>query len=174
VHCDSRCAGIQLAIAETGPAPLSTSAFDWIRRYILFHDKRHPLETVLEREFRWLDGVVRAQRPARRYSCGLLFKHRKRLAALSEAPVPSLERGIRPLVFISYSPADREWLDRLLVHLRPREHEGLVDIWDDTRLMAGTRWREEIEAVLLSKMSTNEREELRDRLADGIEDFLKS
>ncbi len=58
------------------------------------------------------------------------------------------EREKHPSVFISYSHSDREFLDRLLVHLEPLEKEGLIDLWVDTRLRAGDRWKKEIEKAL--------------------------
>lgn len=51
-------------------------------------------------------------------------------------------------IFISYSHSDKRWLDRLLVHLRPMEREGVIDLWADTRIGAGDDWRHEIEAAL--------------------------
>ena len=60
----------------------------------------------------------------------------------------------RTKVFISYSHADRRFLDRLHVFLRPLEREGLVDWWDDTRLKPGSNWREEIkQAVAEAKVA---------------------
>ncbi|MDR2679033.1 MAG: TIR domain-containing protein [Zoogloeaceae bacterium] len=58
------------------------------------------------------------------------------------------EREKNPNVFISYSHSDRDYLDRLLVHLKPLEKEGLIDLWVDTRLHAGDRWKKEIEKAL--------------------------
>jgi hypothetical protein len=58
------------------------------------------------------------------------------------------DRKKRPNVFVSYSHSDREYLDRLLVHLKPLEREGLIDLWVDTRLRAGDRWKKEIEKAL--------------------------
>jgi len=58
------------------------------------------------------------------------------------------ESAKRPKVFISYSHSDGEYLDRLLVHLKPLEKEGLIELWVDTRLRAGDRWRKEIEKAL--------------------------
>lgn len=60
----------------------------------------------------------------------------------------SPERETRQNVFISYSHQDRDYLDRLLVHLKPLEKEGLIDLWVDTRLRAGDRWKKEIEKAL--------------------------
>lgn len=53
-------------------------------------------------------------------------------------------------VFISYSHQDREWLDRLNVHLAPLRREGVLDIWDDTRLHVGDDWKEKIESAMAS------------------------
>jgi len=58
------------------------------------------------------------------------------------------EQAKRQKVFISYSHHDNEYLDRLLVHLKPLEKEGLIDLWVDTRLRAGDRWKKEIEKAL--------------------------
>ncbi len=51
-------------------------------------------------------------------------------------------------VFLSYSHKDRYYLDRALVHLRPLERKGLIDVWADTRVEAGNNWKSEIEAAL--------------------------
>jgi hypothetical protein len=148
----------------------------------------------------------------------------------------------RTKIFISYSHKDQKWLNRLLVHLKPLRVAGITDVWADTKIDPGKKWRDEIKKALaetkvaillvsidfinsefiatnelppllkgaenddvlilqlivgpcekrfkktatleqfqtfnkpdvpMSKMSTNEREELWDRLADRIEDFLK-
>jgi hypothetical protein len=52
-------------------------------------------------------------------------------------------------VFISYSHADcPAWLKRVQVHLTPLIRDGRVELWDDTRIRSGERWREEIRAAL--------------------------
>jgi hypothetical protein len=47
-------------------------------------------------------------------------------------------------VFISYSHKDAKWLERLRVHLTPLEREGIMDLWDDTKIVAGAQWKETI------------------------------
>jgi len=61
------------------------------------------------------------------------------------APKP---KDSRPTVFISYSRADRKWLTRLLVHLKPVEREKLLDVWADTRIAAGEKWKAELAEAL--------------------------
>ena len=57
-------------------------------------------------------------------------------------------RPQRTQVFISYSHRDRRWLDRLRVHLRPLERTYQIEVWDDSRIKPGSRWREEIAAAI--------------------------
>jgi hypothetical protein len=59
------------------------------------------------------------------------------------APSPS----IRTKVFISYSHADKEWLEQLKRHLEPLVREGL-DCWDDTHIQPGDDWQQEIRTAL--------------------------
>jgi TIR domain-containing protein len=79
-----------------------------------------------------------------RLSTGI--KHAARQPNQFRAERSARER--RDNVFISYSHNDVEYLDRLLVHLKPLEKEGLLQLWVDTRLRAGDKWKREIEKAL--------------------------
>lgn len=54
------------------------------------------------------------------------------------------------LVFLCYSRQDKRWLERLRVHLASRVREGILDVWDDQRIQAGSEWRQEIHAAIQS------------------------
>ena len=54
----------------------------------------------------------------------------------------------RTKVFISYSHADKAWLERLKRHLKPVVREGRLDYWADTHIRPGDDWKQEIRAAL--------------------------
>jgi hypothetical protein len=54
----------------------------------------------------------------------------------------------KPTVFISYSRADKEWKERLVKHLGVLKRQGVLDLWDDSRIEAGERWKPEIERAI--------------------------
>lgn len=56
--------------------------------------------------------------------------------------------NFRSGIFVSYSHADREWLDRLRTHLVPYARGERLDLWDDTRIGAGSDWAAEIHKAL--------------------------
>ena len=61
--------------------------------------------------------------------------------------------AVRPKIFISYSHKDKEWLNRLQVHLKPLVRDETIDLWDDTRIQTGDRWREEIRQAIESSQA---------------------
>lgn len=70
---------------------------------------------------------------------------------IAEDELPVAEEGKAAAgqnVFISYSHQDKEFMHRLLVHLRPLEKKGLIDPWVDTRIAAGDNWKNEIQKAL--------------------------
>lgn len=56
--------------------------------------------------------------------------------------------------FVSYSHTDVEHLARMQIHLAPYIREKKVDVWDDTRIKPGSRWKEEIkQAIALARVA---------------------
>jgi hypothetical protein len=102
--------------------------FDLAYFLVLIYDLASPFEFV--------DRLARTITQALKKPEGFLY------------PEAAVEREKRQKVFISYSHHDRTYIDRLLIHLKPLEKEGLIDLWVDTRLKAGDRWKKEIERAL--------------------------
>jgi hypothetical protein len=62
--------------------------------------------------------------------------------------------NMRNRAFVSYSHADAKYLIRLQVHLAPYQRTMKVDVWDDTRITPGVRWKEEIkQAMTLARVA---------------------
>lgn len=51
-------------------------------------------------------------------------------------------------IFVSYSHKDSEFLERLKVHLKPFEKNGQIDLWSDTKIKAGEKWKDKINKAL--------------------------
>jgi hypothetical protein len=124
---------VGLAQAKNKPLILIASSsrsipFDLGRFRVVIYDATNP-EDFVSRLGRMI-GEAAAQ-PSQ-------FRAERAAAAASRAPN----------VFISYSHTDTEFLDRLLVHLKPLEKSNQLELWVDTRLRAGDKWRREIEKAL--------------------------
>lgn len=72
------------------------------------------------------------------------------LNLIKNKPHPMISEEIkrRSKAFISYAHADGEYLNRLMIHLKPLEKQNLIDIWQDKRLKTGDLWKDEIQKAL--------------------------
>ncbi|GIE92741.1 HEAT repeat domain-containing protein [Paractinoplanes rishiriensis] len=78
----------------------------------------------------------------------LLFYLRQRERTALVRATGKRDEAPRSQIFISYSHEDADLLARLLRHMTPLESRGLLDVWVDTKLNPGDRWRDEIESAL--------------------------
>lgn len=60
----------------------------------------------------------------------------------------------RNRIFISYSHKDERLFQEFLVHLKPWQDEGILDVWTDKRLQAGQEWHSEIQQGVASAAVT--------------------
>lgn len=56
----------------------------------------------------------------------------------------------RNKIFVSYSHKDGRLFEEFKTMLAPAIQNGLVDVWDDRKILPGERWKEEIEKALKS------------------------
>lgn len=53
-------------------------------------------------------------------------------------------KSARTSTFISYSHKDEKYMKELQIHLNSYSRLHHIDVWDDTRISAGLRWRDEL------------------------------
>ena len=59
------------------------------------------------------------------------------------------KKAIRKNIFVSYSHADKKWMDLLQVHMKPLVRDHDVIMWSDRKIKGGDKWRSEIDKALL-------------------------
>lgn len=73
-------------------------------------------------------------------------KTQKSLMLASRIKAKKIEKSDKKKIFISYSHEDEKWLTILQKHLNSLLNiDDSFEYWDDTRIKAGDRWKEEIE-----------------------------
>ena len=56
--------------------------------------------------------------------------------------------GARKTVFMSYSHRDRKWADELLKFLAPWIRNNRLTLWDDSKIVPGASWKQEIDDAI--------------------------
>jgi hypothetical protein len=115
-----------LIICQKGePIPFDLRSFQ-----ILLYDRKQLQQTLIL--------------PLRSY---LLRKNFEQFIRSEEIETSKKKSEIKT-VFVSYSHEDTIYLNRLSVHLRPFEKNGVIDLWVDTKIKVGEKWKEKIKQAL--------------------------
>ncbi len=83
-----------------------------------------------------------------KYEIGKILHLELQRVAAGAGPVAVPAEVKKGRVFISYSRADREWLEELILQLKPILRKGQFSVWVDTEIKAGDHWGNEIEEAL--------------------------
>ena len=55
---------------------------------------------------------------------------------------------VQKTIFVSYSHADRPWLEKLRKFLTVIEQQGVMQFWDDSQLEVGVPWEDQVKKIL--------------------------
>ncbi|WP_437835817.1 TIR domain-containing protein [Sorangium sp. So ce1153] len=139
--------------------------------YLSINDPQ-ALPTELRRKVKDLltpESITRIAEDCPEWHRHFYFDHRSRALVIDDPQlgfyiqqisVPRLMRqagkmGVpaRRVIFISYAHLDEAHLERLRVHLDPLSHRIGVELWDDTRIEPGRRWRDELDEAVDSAVA---------------------
>ncbi len=59
-----------------------------------------------------------------------------------------MHKNKKDQVFISYSRKDHEWVSRILTFLTPLIKRNVIEAWNDTKILPGMLWQEQVEAAI--------------------------
>ncbi|CAN2043532.1 Toll-Interleukin receptor domain protein [Candidatus Magnetomoraceae bacterium gMMP-1] len=101
-----------------------------------------------DKEQTWLEqyGLIRQENNLA-YIANPIYKRRFSKFLPKKVDLPIADSNQKKKIFISYSREDKEWLDKLLMHLSTLKYEG-IQYWYDKEIRTGDDWSPEIQNAI--------------------------
>ena len=132
-------------IPEDAPSAVGNDVFCWVGKSFGIASFTYGLAATRQED----EAFIRLQGTLLQQIDGILKKIHAGKAGESLSVSGKASMTPRTKLFISYAHTDkRRWLGKIQDKLAVLETEGLLDVWDDTRIKPGSDWEKEIENAL--------------------------
>lgn len=132
-------------IPEDALSVVDNDAFRWVGERFGIGSFTYGLAATREED----EAFIRLQGTLLQQIDGILKKIHAGTAGESLSVSGKASMTPRTKLFISYAHTDKKrWLGKIQKKLAVLETEGLLDVWDDTRIKPGSDWEKEIENAL--------------------------
>lgn len=107
------------------------------------------LNRILREELGWTEKIFKRERD-KLLDKGLIAARPGQGGKTQFINFKEINKTNTKKAFISYSHADEELKDKLLIHLKPLERLGLIGAWNDRKIMPGDNFEKQINSNIES------------------------